>query len=349
MPEPEEATEEQNPEEPQSPSDLAADVDDMLDDEFTPEADPALEEESEVPAEGEEEAEKPAAEAKEKKPEEEAEEKPVEEGVEEEEIRLKPAEEKVDEEAAPQTYKIGDQEFTLEEVSSPDFVSKLVTMANQFPHLQKKYTTLLEAAQVAPPPAAPAPPEQVVTAAAVQAAMRPHIEQQVKEGFLDEDLPTMFPAAAAGMMRMKLMQEQMIEVITGLIERDSTSQARSESTEFNGSIQSHIDEIAGSEDTQLYGELAKPEMQEKFKKYLMEQVDPRPEYANNKEFLRRQWMSFLGPDVFNSTIATIKEKAEADAARKFVGGENGSTRAGKTPAVEGMAGEVADMLSGFEG
>jgi len=347
MAEPNETTEETNLEEPQSPSDLAADVDDMLDDEFTPEPDPALEEGA-AALEGKEEAEKLAAEAKEKKPEEEAEEKPAEEGAEEEEIRLKPAEEKVDEEAAPQTYKIGDQEFTLAEVSAPDFVSKLVTMANQFPHIQKKYTDLLEQAQAAPPPAAPAQPEQVVTAAAVQAAMRPHIEKQVQDGFIDEDLPTMFPAAAAGMMRMKLMQEKMIEVITGLVERGNTSQARDESTEFHHSMQSYIEEIAGGEDTQLYGELAKPEMQEKFLKYLMESVDPRPEYANNKEFLKRQWMSFLGPDVFNSTIATIKEKAEADAARKFVGGENGSTRAAKTPTVEGMAGEVADMLSGFD-
>lgn len=250
---------------------------------------------------------------------------PVEEAeeVQEEKVEAEPVETPTVE--AERTYKYRGHEYTLAEMEKQGLLEDVLTTAEQFPHLQKKYTERLEADREAAPvqPTAPQPQQlrQAVNSQ-IQNALPVVLEHVVKDKLYGEqfaDFAETWPEPVA----------LVLSELNGLAQRLGKIEATQGSAEEKVVVEnlnqaakvfeSTLDELGKDEltsalaDAKVRGEFTKT-FEQSFGNLNISQMTP--------DFIQRQALAFLAP--------AIKEKLASGAnkpvKRRTVSGEGSGSR-----------------------
>lgn len=245
--------------------------------------------------------------------------------------------------APPQRIRIGDREFTQEELNAA------LTTAQQLPHLQQKYLQLLEKTRQqpqAPQAQQPQAPQgrQGLMPEQIKALYQPAIKQAVESGYIEEELATAFPAFAANALMFRDLVSDVREAVGHLIERTNNIERGSTERNVIGEIDGSIASLATQ--GEHFAPLADPNVRQQFFQYLVE-LNPQVGHMRNPDFIARQWFAYNKDTYLANATAAQQANAQAQArrtqARRNAQGEGNSTRpGGSPPAVEGFY--DADLL-----
>lgn len=208
----------------------------------------------------------------------------------------------------------GGKKYTPEQITQDiDLLKSVLTTAEQFPNLQRKYVETLERtrqAEQAPPPQ-PAQPVQRATPEDIRQSIAPVLSAAVKDGYLEDSFVEVFPNAAAQMATYAVRVDQGVQLVTNLLQRLGAIEHQSVSEKVVGSLHSTLDEMAKSED--IFEPLADPQVRSAFVGFLRE-LNPMADQVT-RDFLDRQYLAFHSKAIYEARRAE-KAKAEAEAKTK---------------------------------
>jgi len=249
---------------------------------------------------------------------------------------------------APQKFKVsiegadGErvvQELSLDEIIEQGLLEKIITTANQFPNLQKKYQENLEKIAgkqldkptEAAPPAAPTP----ITQEQIRNAYAPVLKTIVEQGYLEPDFAEAYPDVATNLMyyrdRMESAEEKMLYVIEWIKAESSMRDAN----RVRGLLESTIDILAakgqGDKPDPLFKALIDPPTRDAFTEWLKTDVDPKVgslTAANMEKF----WFAFNAKEIVNFTRESV-DRAKEPKPRPRAGNDGSTTRQGQPETV----------------
>lgn len=223
----------------------------------------------------------------------------------------------------------GGKKFTPEQIAKDvDLLKSVLTTAEQFPNLQRKYVETLEKmrqAEQAPPPP-PAQPVQRATPEDIRHNVAPIVTAAVKDGYIEESFVEVFPNAAAQMAFYANRVDQGVQLVTNLLQRLGSIEHQSVSERVVGSLNSTLDEMAKSDE--IFEPLATPEVRSSFIGYLRE-LNPMADQVT-RDFLDRQYLAFHSKAIYEARRA---EKAKAEAELKTKRGRATGAGQGARPGV----------------
>jgi hypothetical protein len=255
-------------------------------------------------------------------------------------------------EAKTDKIKIGDKEYSIEEVQKdPSLVQKLATSAAQFSFAQKKENELLERLKtleervkpVETKPQTPSPPK--LTPEFVRTAMKPAIDNAIKTGWIPEDeqwLAESCPTVLAEMMRGLFRISQIEKVVGGMANRGNQADQNAMVEQAISGLETNLDNLAKS--APEFSALSDKEVREGFVEFLRDDVNPQLA-AITPQFLARQYYAYCKESIAEAHRNEI-EKWKNLGKRPFVVGETGSTRPATVGAqtLTGIEAEVAELL-----
>jgi len=250
---------------------------------------------------------------------------------------------KDDREAAPKKFKVniegadGErvvQELTMEEIVENGYLEKIITTANQFPGLQKKYQENLEriAAKEVDKPAEtavakPAP----ISQEQIRNAYLPVAKASVEQGYLEPDFVEAYPDVATNLMyyrdRMESAEEKLGYVIQWIKEEADGKSA----TKVQTLLQTTIDKIAekgqGEDGDPLFKPLTDPQVRSEFANWLITDVDPKVGSLTTVN-MEKFWFAFNAKEIVNYTRETT-EKAKEKKPRPRAAHDGSTSRQGQ--------------------
>ena len=253
------------------------------------------------------------------------------------EREIKPAEEK----AAPAKWKVrvddgsGEpttREMTLEELSKEGLLDRIITTANQFPSVQKKYTELLErnaTGKELPAMAAEAPKKRLPTPVEIRTAYADLLKMTVEGGYMESDFAEAYPDLAHNLIYFRDIIEDMTEKIDHIVAWIGSEVNIRNAVKARKLLDDAIEAVAvkgdGETGNPLYKELRSPEVRKNFGEWICKEVDPKVG-AVTVENIEKFWFAFNARGILDFTKETAKKATEPR--RKAAGDGPSGARAG---------------------
>jgi len=229
------------------------------------------------------------------------------------------------------------QELSLEEIIDKGYLEKIITTANQFPSLQKKYQENLEKiadkepGRVETPPAPPAP----ITQEQIRNAYLPVLKATVEQGYMEPDFAEAYPDVGTNFMYGRDRIESLEEKVGYVIQWIKSESDMRNANNVKGLLDSTIDVIAakgqGDKADPLFKPLTDPQIRADFIEWLKTDVDPKVgsiTAANMEKF----WFAFNAKEIVNFTRESA-EKAKEPKPRPRAGNDGTTTRQGQPETV----------------
>lgn len=215
----------------------------------------------------------------------------------------------------PQTYKIGDRDYTAQELQAA------LTSSQQLGHLQNKYVGLLEQQRQweaqqrnpQPPsqPQAPQPdPKQWVEA--VRQKYDPVVKDLVSKGLMEADFATLFPGMAAQMLAYRDGFQQTSQAVQAIRSEMQGRQSREQSMGLVNTMSRSIQQLAQS--GEAFAPLKDPAVVQKYFQYLYD-LNPMTSQVQNPQFLASQWVAFNKDQFLQQQQARAQAQARTEAVR----------------------------------
>lgn len=233
----------------------------------------------------------------------------------------------------PKLYKYRGKEYTAEQLIAQGLLEDALTSAEQMPHYQKKYETLLEQQRATPPEAAQAQPQAAprITPEQVVSHYTPIAEQAVNEGWIEPEMVTVFPKFTTNMMYFRdviLQLQNMVGVLAG----------REQQRDLSG-MKERVDNFIDNTCVSLAGkakhfELLKDDaVRSGFREHLYK-MDPKVE-AVNEDFIKTQWLAYNSDALLEALrVTNTQTKTDQDNKRRMAQGESAASPRATTPTVD---------------
>jgi hypothetical protein len=183
--------------------------------------------------------------------------------------------------AKAKTYKIGDRELTIEQMIENGTIDNVVTSANQFPVIQRKYQDLLEKSASdlvrTDKPAAPAGPQ--ITPEQITQGYAPIVAERVRLGYLEADFAEAYPIMAAQLAWHSDMIFEARQIAYALREWVGSQVQLRNAVAVKSNLDHSIDIVAAKHDpknpaTRIFETLKEKEVRDGFVMWLRKEVNP---------------------------------------------------------------------------
>lgn len=224
-------------------------------------------------------------------------------------------------------------------------IQAIVTSAEQFPHIQKKYTGLLEEvrrpnAPVAQPPAQPEVPV-FPSAQEIRMGMAPELERVVAEGRMEPEFAAIYPQLASEMLALNQIvhsllywRNSFVDTSTRMIEEQGYAQVRTH-------VERTIDAVGAQPG---YEQLKDPATKQAFLRFLITDVNPTGNQVT-PQYLSKLWFAFKSDEFgkLGTAAAQTAEEVKKRAARR-AGGESGGSRPATAPPTTPWEAELKTIM-----
>jgi len=204
----------------------------------------------------------------------------------------------------------------MQEIVENGYLEKIITTANQFPSLQKKYQETLEriAAKEVDKPAQtevakPAP----ISQEQIRNAYLPVLKAMVEQGYIEPDFAEAYPDVGTNLGYFRDRMESVEEKLGYVIQWIQGEAEGKNATKVKTLLQSTIDKIAekgqGENGDPLFKPLTDPQVRSEFIDWLITDVDPKVgslTVVNMEKF----WFAFNAKEIVNYTRETADKAKE---------------------------------------
>ena len=224
----------------------------------------------------------------------------------------------------PQTIRIGDRDYTQQELQAA------LTSAQQLPHLQSKYVNALEQmkqAQQAPVQQAATQQPQVSPQqflAGIQAKYEPEIAKLVQGGMISSDFAQLFPKELSQML---MYRDGYAQLAQKQAQTEQFIQAQTQQAQSQGlmsDIGRSINALAQS--GEAFAPLQDPAKVQGFFSYLWD-LNPQVGHLKNPDFLARQWVAYNKDQYLQNAQNQAVAQQRANQVRMAQGASATGTRA----------------------
>ena len=250
----------------------------------------------------------------------------------------------------PYKVKYGGQEFdikvTAEQAAVLDAQNK---SAQQFPHLQGKYTDLKkqidEAAQVAASKSPGQSPAQDFAPEDFLERMDPLVNDYVKRGAISAEFKEMYPMEAANYAWASVQLQQITDALGPVVQRYAQDAQDHVRQTVKAEIHGGMAAIA-AENPEFYGDLSDQQAREAFFDHLVElNVDVGLLRSNPKEVLQKLWGSYQGPKLIEAARIAQEQARASQAEKRVVSGGGGGGGGARQPANDPLA-DIKELFRG---
>jgi hypothetical protein len=208
---------------------------------------------------------------------------------------------------------------------------KVKTTASQFPHLQDKYTNLLEETRQ-PADATPEQPAQVTPDQFI-AGMKPYVDAAVKAGTVSEDFAELYPQEAAWGVWLSDVVGKLQGVVGPMSQHVAATARDAEKAEYKANVYEEMQKLAG-ESSEVFGDLTQPTTREAYLDFMIEMDLPitslQGEAAPNT--LKRMWGAFRADELTAAAqAASVQLRTQQEEERRNAGGAGGGGGARSKP------------------
>lgn len=205
-------------------------------------------------------------------------------------------------------FKYQGREYTADELlKSPDLLTAIITSAEQFPHLQKKYLETLEQRQPQPPqPQTPAQaqPSPAQFRAALRTRYDPEVQELVKNDLIEADAAELYPNLIAQGL---YLRDQILGVAQQLgIVSDQVNGFTGKASAKDTMTKVHADLDLLATEGSIYEGLKDAEKRGKFLDYIANELNPTVDRVT-PDFLRRMWLAHNG----EALVTVARQAGEA--------------------------------------
>lgn len=262
-------------------------------------------------------------------------------------------ESKSKEEPEEPTFKYKGKEYKVSDLETDaDLRAKVFTSAEQHTHFQalheKTQATVAEQArqieelraaevarQQAIQQAQEAESRPVVKPETLTAAYKDSVESLVKDGWIEDDISTLYPNAVAGVVAMRdelmVRVSQLEEALGQVIGGQQVTEAKTVQQTVHGKLNSIFDSLA--EEGGIFAPLESPETRQKFLTKVSEELNPEiGQLVSDRNVLRKLWIA-ANPDALTAQIEAeyqrkLKEAQDqqTEANRRLATGEGGGSQ-----------------------
>lgn len=225
-------------------------------------------------------------------------------------------------------WKIDGEDLTLPQIIERGLIRKLITTAQQFPTVQRKYQELLErhaGKEVAKPadvdkPVVPPPP----TPEQIKSAYAPMLQEMVEAGHMEADFAEAYPQHAVELMYYRDVIESHEEKIRNLMEWVKSEVGVRNARTAQGMMDKSIDAVAAKVDEKgapdpIFQGLKTPATRAEFVKWLRDDLDPKVG-SLTPENMERYWLAFNAKDILDfskkaaekSVVTQPRKRAASD-------------------------------------
>lgn len=228
--------------------------------------------------------------------------------------------------------------YTLEELAQQGLLTEALQKASQF-DTQK--------ASAAAPVEAPQPTPTPLSAKELHRQMSPMVEELVTQGFIEADLPELYPQMTASMVSLYQQVGALRQAMQSIVQFYGQQQQQSQTQQVTSMLDNAI--AATMQRGGLYQSLTDDTTQEGFRKYLWD-LNPMVSQLT-PEFVARQYVSYVASD--NTVLQKLQHQLAAQ--RQGASGApvpvavpaRGSTRQPRQPVPNDEAEPWADMMEGL--
>lgn len=250
--------------------------------------------------------------------------------------------------APPARFKIGDREYTDEELQAA------LTTAQQFPHLQKKYTEVLEqqrqAAQPAQQPQQPQrTPQQVM--ADLKHRYGEELSGLVASGLIEADAAELYPGLIMQGLYLRDWISNVAREFVELKQHVGGFTGKASAKDTMGEVNAALDLIAAEDG--IYKGLGDPEKdakgqtaRDRFLRYLADEINPTTDKLTG-EFLKRMWLAHNGDALVTMARQSgeATQRAEAASRARAAGDGRAARPSAPAPAAKSPMETVIDRLT----
>jgi len=233
------------------------------------------------------------------------------------------------------SYKYRGKEYSVEQLVELGLLEDVLTTAEQFPHLQKKYTDTLEAMRGAasrPTADAASAPTAGPTAEQIEQAYAPVIKATVEGKVFGEEMAVFAETWPSVFAQMLFVRDQSLERVARLeqqfyprMERERNEQA----VKVVEGVNTTLDELAKED---FFKGFADPKVRQEFHDRIANDFANLPSTILTPDFITRQAAAFLYPALKDALAAKTGQPAKTGSRRPRVTGEGGGAR--PTPQIE---------------
>lgn len=218
----------------------------------------------------------------------------------------------------PPRFAYNGQYYTLEELATQGLLTEALQKATQFDSArQQPPVQPVQQAQQQPQ----TPPQRQVTPEEVQRTYAPMVERMVSDGWMEADVPTLYPQTTAAIMQMFTLAQQAHQMASALVQARMQEQQETQRTTASSRLDAAI--TSAAEQGTLYQGLKDPTIRQGFRDFLVNEVNPVVEQVT-PEFVSRLWFAY-NQDIIRDLAQQVQQPA-------VQGTQNGHTTAVAPPA-----------------
>jgi len=225
----------------------------------------------------------------------------------------------------PKLYKFRGKEYTADQLIAQGLLEDALTSAEQMPHYQRKYETLLEQQRMAPAePAQPQPQQPRITPEQIVSHYSPIADQAVNEGWIEPEMMTVFPKFTTNMMYYRDTINQLQQVVGLLANREQQRDLSGLRERVDGFIENTC--LGLSNKAKHFELLKEDNVRSDFREYLYK-LDPKVD-SLNEDYIRTQWLAYNSEALIEALrTSNAQTQAAQDTKRRLAKGEGaGSPR-----------------------
>lgn len=190
----------------------------------------------------------------------------------------------------PPRFAYNGQYYTLEELATQGLLTEALQKATQFDSArQQPPVQPVQQAQQQPQTPQQPPPQRQVTPEEVQRTYAPMVERMVSDGWMEADVPTLYPQTTAAIMQMFTLAQQAHQMASALVQARMQEQQEVQRTTASSRLDDAITHAA--EQGTLYQGLKDPTIRQGFRDFLVNEVNPVVEQVT-PEFVSRLWFAY---------------------------------------------------------
>jgi hypothetical protein len=232
----------------------------------------------------------------------------------------------------PRVYKYRGKEYTADQLIEQGLLEDALTSAEQMPHYQKKYETLLEQQRAQVEPAAQ--PQQVqpqqpqVTPEQIMAHYTPVAEAVINEGWIEPEMMTVFPKFTTNMMYFRDLIGKINYAVGVLAAREQQRDVAGTKDRVDSFIKSTCLDLASKAKAdpkaKHYEPLGDDAVRDGFVEHLYK-LDPKVGDVN-EDYIKSQWLAY-NSDALLEALSNInsQNQNEIESKRRMAVGESASS------------------------
>lgn len=225
----------------------------------------------------------------------------------------------------PPRYKIGDREYSVEDLVQSGRLDDLLITYGKHQSLTQKHEEVRQqlddlqrkALDAAKPPERAEEPRPALRPEQVQAAYAPVLAEEIKQGWLEPDVAELYPKTTATVRYHIDRLNGMVQAIEGLAQRFYAVENKVlgvSPEDVFGRLDKDLDALAGDAERKEFGVLKEKAVRDGFVEFI-KALDPRVKQIQDPEFLRRQFYAYNN-DAIQEAMRQAAASSEQDPKRR---------------------------------